>query len=187
MQLKTAVTGNAVKDTINDQAQRSGLLLVAHGSRVTSSNDEIEQLSTRLAKRLHRSHTLAQPGALPGIPAISQANEQSGKDQTDMVQPDSQSTAHIVVRHAFLELTEPSIPQGIDECAARGVTELIVLPYFLAAGRHVREDIPDAVEQGRKRHPQMTITVLSHVGHSESMLDLLVSMADISEPSGLSN
>lgn len=83
-----------------------------------------------------------------------------------------------VVEHAFLELTEPSIPQGIDQCAARGVTELLVLPYFLAAGRHVREDIPDAVEQGRQRHPHMAITVLSHVGRSDSMLDLIVAMTN---------
>jgi len=58
------------------------------------------------------------------------------------------------------------------------VTELFVLPYFLAAGRHVREDIPAAVEDGKLRHPEMTISILSHVGQSESMLDLIVAMTN---------
>ena len=47
----------------------------------------------------------------------------------------------------FLELAEPSIPDGIQRCIDAGATEVVVVPYFLSAGRHVSEDIPAEVEK----------------------------------------
>ena len=47
------------------------------------------------------------------------------------------------VECAFLELAQPSIPDGIDCCVAEGATEVVILPYFLSAGRHVAKDIPE--------------------------------------------
>jgi hypothetical protein len=35
---------------------------------------------------------------------------------------------------AFLEVDEPSIPQGLQRCTADGAREIIVFPYFHAAG-----------------------------------------------------
>ena len=47
---------------------------------------------------------------------------------------------------AFLELAEPSIPQGLAQCLALDAEEIIVFPYFLAAGTHVADDIPEALD-----------------------------------------
>ena len=46
---------------------------------------------------------------------------------------------HVVA--AFLELAEPSIPQGGQQCVAAGATRVVLTPYFLSAGVHVREDL----------------------------------------------
>lgn len=150
-----------------------GLLLVAHGSRISSSNEEIMQLSARLASRLQGSKSHAKKA--------DESTQSNSSFKFNLISPDNRAvetaSAPVVVEHAFLELTEPSIPQGIDKCAALGVTQLYVLPYFLAAGRHVRDDIPEAVEQGQARHPQMAISLLSHVGQSDAMLDLIIAMA----------
>ena len=38
---------------------------------------------------------------------------------------------------AFLEIQPPNIPQGIELCLNQGAHEVIVIPYFVQAGKHV--------------------------------------------------
>jgi sirohydrochlorin ferrochelatase len=74
---------------------------------------------------------------------------------------------------AFLELTEPDIGAGIDACVAAGAGEVVVLPYFLAAGRHVQTDIPAAVAAARRAHHRVRILLGPHLGAHEALAGLL--------------
>lgn len=78
------------------------------------------------------------------------------------------------VRPAFLELAEPSIPDAIDAAVADGATTVIVLPYFLHPGRHLREHIPDLVASAAERHPGRSITLATAFGDDHGIIDLLV-------------
>lgn len=69
-----------------------------------------------------------------------------------------------VIDCAFLELAAPSIPDGIAGCIAQGASQVVVLPYFLSAGRHVVEDIPALVEQSRQQHPDAAISIAPYLG-----------------------
>ncbi|MCC5857026.1 MAG: CbiX/SirB N-terminal domain-containing protein [Ectothiorhodospiraceae bacterium] len=82
------------------------------------------------------------------------------------------------VRCAFLELAEPDIGQGVEQCIADGASEVLVLPYFLSAGRHVAEDIPRELAPKRARHPGIPIRLLDYAGASEQMPDLLLDLAE---------
>lgn len=82
------------------------------------------------------------------------------------------------VRCAFLELAEPGIGAGLEQCIADGATEVVVLPYFLSAGRHVVEDIPRELKPVIAEHPGVRIRRLGYVGESGQMLDLLLAMAE---------
>ena len=61
----------------------------------------------------------------------------------------------------YLDCNQPDIPTAIDELAATPVERLVILPYFLHLGRHVRKDLPALFAAARSRHPQLTI----HVAH----------------------
>lgn len=65
---------------------------------------------------------------------------------------------------AFLELAEPSIPDGIEATIDSNTREVVVLPYFLSAGRHVAEDIPGEVDKVRRRYPRVTIRIADYLG-----------------------
>jgi len=82
-----------------------------------------------------------------------------------------------IVRAAFLELAEPSIPEGIQLCIQEGAKSVLVLPYFLAAGRHVAEDIPEIVKQGQVSYPDVNISISEHIGAAALMPDFLTQMA----------
>ncbi|MGB7755093.1 MAG: CbiX/SirB N-terminal domain-containing protein [Salinisphaera sp.] len=75
---------------------------------------------------------------------------------------------------AFLELAPPSIPDGLERLIARGATHVTVLPYFLAAGRHVAEDIPTEVAQTRAAHPHVAIEIAPYLGTSDALPGLLL-------------
>jgi sirohydrochlorin ferrochelatase len=81
------------------------------------------------------------------------------------------------VGHAFLELAEPSIAQGMGQAAAAGADELLVLPYFLSAGRHVVKDIPDEVALGLREQPQLRVSVAPYLGAMPGVSDLLLETA----------
>lgn len=78
------------------------------------------------------------------------------------------------IRCGFLELAEPSIPDAITDCVEGGATEVLVLPYFLSAGRHVAEDIPREVDIARARHPDVDIRLLDYIGASDAMQALML-------------
>lgn len=119
------------------------LLIVAHGSRRSASNDEVRALGARV-------RALRDPGI----------------DQVEV---------------AFLELAEPSIPQGLESCVAAGAKEIIVFPYFLAAGTHVASDIPEALEVFREQHPEIQLRLASHLGASAALPLTILDVASLAE------
>lgn len=81
------------------------------------------------------------------------------------------------VETAFLELAEPSIPEGLARCVARGAREIVVFPYFLAAGTHVASDIPETVEVFRAEHPHVNLRLTLHLGASEALPGAILTVA----------
>ena len=73
------------------------------------------------------------------------------------------------VEVAFLELAEPSIPDGLSRCVAKGAAEIVVFPYFLAAGTHVVSDIPEAIDAFQITNPQVHVRLTPHLGASETL------------------
>ena len=82
-----------------------------------------------------------------------------------------------IVEAGFLEIAKPSIPEAIESCIESGATSVIVVPYFLAAGRHVVEDIPQIVRPVGERHPHVSIRISEHIGMSDSMTLLILDSA----------
>jgi sirohydrochlorin ferrochelatase len=77
---------------------------------------------------------------------------------------------------AFLELAEPSIPDGLTALVAQGATDIVVFPYFLAAGTHVAQDIPDAVAEFSTRHPHVRVRLTAHLGASAALPTAILGM-----------
>ncbi|MDX1574337.1 MAG: CbiX/SirB N-terminal domain-containing protein [Methylophaga sp.] len=86
-------------------------------------------------------------------------------------------TDYAIVKAAFLELAEPSIPDGIESCAKAGAESVVVLPYFLNTGRHVAEDIPAEIDKARQHLPSLSIRLQDHIGALPEMHNLLLKAA----------
>lgn len=83
-----------------------------------------------------------------------------------------------LVRVAHLELAKPSVGDAIDACAAAGVTDLVLLPWFLGPGRHTSRDIPEQAAAAAGRHPGLRLRIAEPLGVHEKLVDVLLERAD---------
>lgn len=111
----------------------TAILLIAHGSRQQSANDDLRELAVRLAGQ--------------GI--------------------------YSIVEPCFLELAEPGLIAGGDRCARLGATRVLMIPYFLSAGVHLRRDLTAACDELNRRHPGVAFYLGSPLG-PHPLLDQLV-------------
>jgi hypothetical protein len=83
----------------------------------------------------------------------------------------------------FLELTGPTIQQGVDQCVEQGYTELSVLPILLFAARHNKFDVTNELDRARQRHPQVKFHYGRHFGITPGILELWRSrLAELVKP-----
>lgn len=81
-------------------------------------------------------------------------------------------TGFDIVEVAFRELHEPGIQKGIDTCVARGAERILLMPYFLFMGAHVQHDLPEEIEEARKRHPKLIMEMGSHLGAHPKLAEI---------------
>ena len=114
------------------------LLLIAHGSRKVSSNQEVADLADKLKQ---------------------------------------QTSPFALVTHGFLELTSPKVPDAVAKLVEEGAKEVTILPYFLAAGMHVTEDLPELLSEAKANYPQVAFTLLEHLGAADLMPSWILQQA----------
>jgi sirohydrochlorin ferrochelatase len=79
------------------------------------------------------------------------------------------------VEPAFLELGQPDLAGAAQRLVARGVTRIVVIPYFLTLGTHLQRDLPRLVENvsGQIGNIEMLVTAPldGHPGLLQALLD----------------
>jgi sirohydrochlorin cobaltochelatase len=71
----------------------------------------------------------------------------------------------------FLELAEPTIPQGIERCLALGYRDITAVPVLLFAARHNKHDVPAEFDHVRAHHPDLRIRYGRHFGITTEIVD----------------
>ena len=73
------------------------------------------------------------------------------------------SRPDVDVTHGYVELARPSLAMALRELAQRA-DFIVVLPLFLFAAGHVKNDIPLALSQARQNFPDVRFTVTNALG-----------------------
>jgi len=86
---------------------------------------------------------------------------------------------HAIVEAAFLELAEPGIDEGGARCVAQGATCVVLVPYFLSAGVHVRRDLVAARQRLAERHARDAVEfrLAEPLGRHPLLLDIVADRA----------
>jgi sirohydrochlorin cobaltochelatase len=75
---------------------------------------------------------------------------------------------------AFFALLRPNIRDQIAELASRGVTRIVLMPYFLFRGQHVGVDIPNILAQCHEWFPDVTLELLPTLENDPAVEALVV-------------
>jgi sirohydrochlorin ferrochelatase len=51
-----------------------------------------------------------------------------------------------LIEPSFLELGQPDLPEAVRRLVEKGATRIVVIPYFLTLGIHLKRDLPRIVD-----------------------------------------
>ena len=77
---------------------------------------------------------------------------------------------------SFLELTQPTIEESFERCIEVGATNITVVPLFLLAAGHIKQDIPEKLKYLQQKHPFVQVIVADPFGVQEIILDGIVEL-----------
>lgn len=78
-----------------------------------------------------------------------------------------------IVGICFMSRLGPYFQEVFSECATAGVTEVIVIPYFLHSGLHIVLDIPRMMREYAEKFPRVKLIFGKNLGYDESLVDLV--------------
>ncbi len=81
-------------------------------------------------------------------------------------------TRQAKMRYCMLDYVEPSLSTALSLLSAEGITDLAIIPYFLFAGGHVKNDIPNIIHSARSLYPKMAIYLGQHLGLEKALLEV---------------
>ena len=87
-----------------------------------------------------------------------------------------------LVEPGFLELMRPSFEEGVACLVDQGATRIVVVPIFMAAGSHVKKDLPRLAADAMDRHPGLHIELAAPVGEVDSVLAAMADYAINAQP-----
>jgi sirohydrochlorin ferrochelatase len=81
------------------------------------------------------------------------------------------------VETAFLEGGQPDLQGAVKTLAARGVEDIVVIPYFLTLGLHLQRDLPRLIREVESEHPGLRIGVTPPLDGHPAMIDAMLDRA----------
>jgi len=81
-----------------------------------------------------------------------------------------EASRDIPVEAGFLELSDPHAGHALDHLVARGARRIAVVPLMLNAAGHAKSDVPAVVVEGRRRHPEVSLSYARALGVEHATL-----------------
>jgi sirohydrochlorin ferrochelatase len=78
-----------------------------------------------------------------------------------------------LVEVSFLETAGPDVDTAGTRCVERGAGRVVMVPYFLSAGVHVRRDLAAARARLAERFPKVEFRLARPLGRHPLLLDVV--------------
>lgn len=104
--------------------------------------------------------------------------EESNTDMYKVVEEVRAAQKYFYVQVGFLECNDPAIPKAIEKCVDAGAQRIVAVPYFLHAGRHVANDLPEFLEKASHQYPQVEFLMGDYLGREPSLAKVLLELAN---------
>lgn len=105
--------------------------------------------------------------------SVASANQAVEKVAADM----AQAGAYLAYETAFLEVARPDLKEAVARLTAKGTDRIIVLPYFLTLGIHLKRDLPRIVAELSLIHKGVEITITEPLDGHPALKEILLDRA----------
>ena len=89
----------------------------------------------------------------------------------------AQTGGFALTETAFLELAQPDLPSAVERVRSAGAGRIIVVPYFLTLGIHLRRDLPRIVEELSRQHEGVNIEVTDPLDGHPALVRIVLERA----------
>ncbi len=72
-----------------------------------------------------------------------------------------------MVEAGFLQLAKPGLTEVVEVLIGRGAKRVVVMPLLLFSGNHVLKDIPEEIDNERKKFPEVQFCYAKNIGADE--------------------
>ncbi len=81
------------------------------------------------------------------------------------------------VGFCFLELDTPNIAEGIKQAMDKKPQVLILVPYFLHRGAHIKRDVKEEVSKALQEYNFSNVYTAKHLGVDSKIIDVIIERA----------
>jgi sirohydrochlorin ferrochelatase len=99
--------------------------------------------------------------------------DEANADLIDLVAEMRKKGEYPVVEGAYLELSTPTIEEACARCVAQGAERVVLLPYFLSAGVHVRLDLTAFRRKLADSYPGVEFSLAEPLGPHPLILEIV--------------
>ncbi len=92
------------------------------------------------------------------------------------------SGRYLTVEPGYLNYSKPAIEEAIARCAAAGADHIIIVPYFLVAGKFVVEDLPDRLRRATADYSQIRFTLARALEDAAPLADAIEDLVQTAVP-----
>jgi precorrin-8X/cobalt-precorrin-8 methylmutase len=117
---------------------KTGVIVLAHGSKVKSGNEGLFKVVEMLR----------------------------AMEKWDMVDA------------CFLQLAKPGLSEGVKGIVEKGANKIVVMPLLLFSGNHVLKDIPDEIENEKRKYPEIQFFYARNLGADKRIAQIAADRID---------
>lgn len=67
-----------------------------------------------------------------------------------------------------------TIEEAVEKLVKKGISQITIAPMFFANGMHIQHDIPEEINELRKKYPGVVIDMAGHIGPDPRIADILL-------------
>ncbi len=77
------------------------------------------------------------------------------------------------IQPAYLQLAKPELGESLERLIKADCRRIIIIPFFLFVGNHVSRDIPEVIEQEKKKYPDVRFIYTRNLGEDTRIADIV--------------
>jgi sirohydrochlorin ferrochelatase len=170
--------GMKLKDTVKQSAKigrDKNLKLVI--TKPLSYHPMMEQLIIDRINELKKSKGISQPDRECDVVVIGHGSSDKNAHDAFVHAANAITPYYRNVQFCFLELDRPNIEEGICRAVAGNPHVILIVPYFLHKGAHIKRDVINDLDAALDKYNFKNAFMGQHLGVDEKLVDIVIERA----------